>query len=477
MVLVYRETAMDFTQLQGFFGSILSRDVFRQLLLNSDFRSPNLWINFALTLAFAFIVYFLARRIAHSPAIQNLRWPSFRALIEQLLPPIFMLIASMVAMTSSQILGFNTIWLRLMALVANWMLLTRAFIWLLQMALPAHNHWLTKITRTLNIILWAYFLFRLSGYDQNLINALESVQFAIGSHKFNLLTIILAILSLTFFAIMMIWFTRTVNHKVMSLTGLDMNLRIMLSKIATILITFLAVVIALPTLGIDLGVLSVLTGALGVGLGFGLQKIASNYVSGFIILADHSVRPGDRLVVDNFTGHVTKITSRFVVLRSSTGQEALIPNETFITSTVINESYSSKYVYQTLDIQVAYHTDVPKALGILKDAACLQERVDTADSPPVAFLTNFGENGIDLRLGFWVKDPENGYAGLFSAILITVWRRFNEENIEFPYPQREIRILNEEGKPTLVSLQKAAALVQEDTKTDENHLDEHNELR
>lgn len=183
MVLVYRETAMDFTQLQGFFGSILSRDVFRQLLLNSDFRSPNLWINFALTLAFAFIVYFLARRIAHSPAIQNLRWPSFRALIEQLLPPIFMLIASMVAMTSSQILGFNTIWLRLMALVANWMLLTRAFIWLLQMALPAHNHWLTKITRTLNIILWAYFLFRLSGYDQNLINALESVQFAIGSHK------------------------------------------------------------------------------------------------------------------------------------------------------------------------------------------------------------------------------------------------------------------------------------------------------
>ena len=227
-------------------------------------------------------------------------------------------------------------------------------------------------------------------------------------------------------------------------------------------------------MGIDLTVLSVFGGALGVGIGFGLQKVASNYISGFIILGDRSIRPGDRLTVDNFTGYVTKITSRFVVLKSVAGGEALIPNETFITSTVINESYTAKSLWQSIDVQVAYHTDLTLAMKIMEEAAKAQERIQT-DPAPKAFLISFGDNGVNLRVGFWVKDPENGFVGLFSAILLDVWKRFNESDIEFPFPQREIRILNEERAPDNVAILRAGMEVKKDTRSDQNFEAEHDD--
>ena len=466
-MILYGLVTMDFSQLEGFFNSILSREVFRQLLLNSDIRSSGLWLGLGLMLAFMLVVYLITRHIARLPSIQNLPWQPLRLLTQQLLQPIVMLMTSMVAMTSWQLMGLGTVWLRLMALIAYWMLFTRVFIWLLQMALPPHSTLFTRIKHILNLILWGYFLLRLSGYDAVISKALESIQFNFGSFKLNMLMIVLAIFWLTIFGIIMMWLNRTATHKVMGITSLDPNLRMMLSKIVTGLIVFLSVIIALPTIGINLSALSVLSGALGVGFGFGLQKIASNYISGFIILADKSVRIGDRLTVNNFTGHVTKITSRFVVLRNHTGQEALIPNETFVTSPVINESYTDTKVFQLLDVQVAYATDVPRALTILTEAAAAQERVDTEESPPGAFLVGFGENGIDLRVGFWVKDPEKGYMGLFSDIFLTIWQRFNEENIDFPFPQREIRFAPSENNLNHQALLQAMQAVQNNTAINE----------
>ena len=168
--------------------------------------------------------------------------------------------------------------------------------------------------------------------------------------------------------------------------------------------------------------------------------------------------------MNSFTGYVTQMTARFVVLRSAAGEEALIPNETFVTSTVINESYSTKALYKTLDVEVAYHTDLTLALQILKDAAAAQERV-SKEPEPAAYLINFGDNGIQLGVGFWVNDPENGFTKLFSLILLTIWRRFNEENIEFPYPQREVRILPSESAPSDLALRKAKIHEQTDTRS------------
>ena len=242
----------------------------------------------------------------------------------------------------------------------------------------------------------------------------------------------------------------------------------MLSNIVRVVLVVLSVLIALPLVGIDLTVLSVFGGALGVGIGFGLQKVASNYISGFLILGDRSIRPGDRLTVNNFTGYVTKITSRFVVLRSPAGPEALIPNETFITDMVINESYTAKALHQNLNIQVSYDSDIARAMEIMIEAASHQERIDTGENPPKAYLIGFGSDGIDLRLGFWVKDPENGFLGLFSAILLEIWQRFNEEGISFPFPQREVRILNEAPiLPDQAKLSAAAKQAAADTRSHE----------
>ncbi|MBP8875351.1 MAG: mechanosensitive ion channel, partial [Neisseria sp.] len=306
----------------------------------------------------------------------------------------------------------------------------------------------------------------ISGIDDVVINMLKSVQLPIGSITLNLYTILTGLVWVAVIMVFALWLSRTINSRLMNSNRLDMNLRIVLSKVVTTVLVTLAVLIALPLVGINLTVLSVFSGALGVGIGFGLQKVASNYISGFIILGDRSIRPGDRLTVNDFTGYVTKITSRFVVLRSAGGSEALIPNETFVTSTVINESYTGKSLWQNLNIQVAYHTDLTQAMRILEEAAAAQERVET-DPAPKAFLVEFADNGVNLRVGFWVRDPENGFLGLFSAILLDIWARFNENGIEFPFPQREIRILNDAPEPSDAAMLHAGLKARSSTRSDE----------
>jgi len=189
--------------------------------------------------------------------------------------------------------------------------------------------------------------------------------------------------------------------------------------------------------GIDLTVLSVFGGALGVGLGFGLQKIASNYISGFIILMDRSVSPGNLVTIDNHTGKLSKMTARYVVVRSLGGVEAIIPNDTLITSTVVNQSYTDTRVRQSMAVQVSYDCDLDFVLQLLVEIAQKNPRVLT-DPKPRAFVLKFADNGIDLELGFWVNDPEDGTKGLLSDLHLEIWRTFGKHHIEIPYPQRVI---------------------------------------
>jgi small-conductance mechanosensitive channel len=206
----------------------------------------------------------------------------------------------------------------------------------------------------------------------------------------------------------------------------------------------LAVLIGLPMVGIDLTTLSVFGGALGVGLGFGLQKIASNYVSGFILLLDNSIRIGNVISVGNDRGEVTRITTRYTVLKSGTGVESLVPNELLVGSVVQNESYSDPRVRIALQVQVSYDSDLERAMAIMVAAATAQARVLPAPAPGV-LLMNFADSGINLELGFWVADPEKGTGQLRSDINLAIWREFRQSGIAIPFPQREIRILKEAG--------------------------------
>ncbi|CAG0972939.1 partial Mechanosensitive channel MscK, partial [Rhodocyclaceae bacterium] len=201
-----------------------------------------------------------------------------------------------------------------------------------------------------------------------------------------------------------------------------------------------AVLIGLPLVGIDLTMLSVFGGALGVGLGFGLQKIAANYVSGFIILLDRSIRIGDTISVGTDRGQVTQITTRYTVLKSLSGVEAIVPNEVLVSSVVDNESYTDPKMRVALPVQVAYGTDLERAMAILVAAAAAQPRV-LADPEPKAFVIAFADSGINLEVGFWIGDPQNGTGQVRSDINLAVWKAFKAEGIEIPFPQREVRIL------------------------------------
>lgn len=446
------EQEQDITEkLSETLSNLFARDEFAATLLGRSFTQTIGWIELAVVVGLAILAWFAANFINQNK-VAKVKFPWIRHLLRRAMLPFMLLLfgsAGLVGWWAT--VGADAVWLRLMVFAANWMLAIRLILGGLHFLLP--EKWFSaKVESVSSMVLWGCFVLWVSGIDDLLIAWLRGIQFSMGKSTLNLYTLLTGLLWVGLMMMLMMSLARWINGKLMQTSRLDMNLRIVLSKITQAALMILSILIALPLVGIDLTVLSVFGGALGVGLGFGLQKIASNYVSGFIILADRSIRPNDRLTVNGFTGYVTEITSRFVVLRSASGQEALIPNETFVTSTVINESYTGKALYQSLDVQVAYHTDLTKAMRIMQDAAAEQDRVE---QEPKAFLTNFGENGIDLRLGFWVKDPENGFAGLQSAILLTIWQRFNEEGIDFPFPQREVRILPDEQNPSDLALLKA----------------------
>jgi len=204
----------------------------------------------------------------------------------------------------------------------------------------------------------------------------------------------------------------------------------------------LAVLVALPAVGIDLTVLSVFGGALGVGIGFGLQKVASNYVSGFIILLDRSVRIGDLVTVDNKYGQVSQINTRYTLLRSLDGTESIVPNETLITQTVVNHSLSRPNVRVALPVQVSYETDLEQAEALMLEAAHSTSRVvfDDPDNLPRVFLKEFADNGVLLELAVWISDPSEGQNNLRSDINWAIWRRFKAAGIKIPFPQRVVHM-------------------------------------
>ena len=451
--------------LVDFFTHLFARERFASHLLERSFNQPLGWIELGTCIALMVLTYWLSGYLIGRRAQKPTKWAALSHIGRRVLWPLMLLAVAVAALFTWTALGFNGVWLQLLVMAARWMIIIRLLLAVVHAALP-NNKITDMLESTLSGVLWVSFVLWISGIDDVVINMLKSVQLPIGSITLNLYTILTGLVWVAVIMVFALWLSRTINSRLMSSSRLDMNLRIVLSKVVTTVLVTLAVLIALPLVGINLTVLSVFSGALGVGIGFGLQKVASNYISGFIILGDRSIRPGDRLTVNNFTGYVTKITSRFVVLRSAGGSEALIPNETFVTSTVINESYTGKSLWQNLNIQVAYHTDLTQAMRILEETAAAQERVET-DPAPKAFLVEFADNGVNLRLGFWVRDPENGFLGLFSAILLDIWARFNEAGIEFPFPQREIRILNDTPEPSDAAMLHADLKARSSTRSDE----------
>jgi small-conductance mechanosensitive channel len=246
------------------------------------------------------------------------------------------------------------------------------------------------------------------------------------------LLIVQGILAFTVSMLIALWLASSLEVRIMDANALDINQRVILSKISRTVLILVGVLIALPLVGVDITVLSVFGGALGVGLGLGLQKIASNYISGFIILLDHSLHIGDIVTVDDRKGEVTSLTTRYVVLKSDDGTEALIPNDTFITSTVISQNFSDPRLRLILPFQISYTSSVEVAMGIMLDAAKKRQQILTNPEPAV-FLKEFAPGGINLELIVWVENPEGGALRLRSGLNIEIWSEFQKHSIEIPF--------------------------------------------
>ena len=301
--------------------------------------------------------------------------------------------------------------------------------------------WLRHFERGFATLIWSIVALHITGLLPEVQSVMRAISLPLGPQHLNLLQLVNGIGTVLITVLLALWVSGVIESRLSAADGLDTNLRLVFGRLAKSLLIVVAVLISLPLVGIDLTTLSVFGGALGVGLGFGLQKIASNYVSGFIILLDRSIRIGNVISVGADRGEVTRITTRYTVLRSLGGVESLVPNELLVGSVVQNESYSDRLVRAAVTVQVAYDADLERAMALMVEAAGTQERV-LGEPEPRVLLTAFADSGINLELGFWVADPENGTGQLRSDISLAIWRGFKAAGISIPFPQREVRILN-----------------------------------
>jgi small-conductance mechanosensitive channel len=319
------------------------------------------------------------------------------------------------------------------------LLLVRVFFYLLRHVF-ARGSIVRTFERTIAVLVWGALVLHISGLLPEVIDYLDEITFHFGKQKFSLWLVLQGLFWVVITLLAALWLSGAIEARLMRADSLHSSLRVVFARLTKSLLVVLAVLVVLPLVGIDLTVLSVFGGAIGVGLGFGLQKIASNYVSGFIILLDRSIRIGDLITADNFYGEVKNITTRYVVVRALDGREAIIPNEMLIATTVQNHSYSNRQIRLAIQVQVAYKCDPERAMQLMEAVAGKHQRV-LAEPPPKAFLTRFADSGIELELGVWIGDPEIGMLNIRSELNLAIWRAFQEAGIEIPYPQREVRVL------------------------------------
>jgi small-conductance mechanosensitive channel len=307
----------------------------------------------------------------------------------------------------------------------------------------APSGWLAASERVIATLVWGAFALHLTGLAAPLIDLLQSVKLPLGKVTIDLWMVLNGVVTIFATLLVALWIAGLFERRLAKAASLDSNLRVVFARLAKALLALVAVLFSLSLVGIDITTLSVFGGALGVGLGFGLQKIASNYVSGFIILLDRSIRIGNVIALDAHTsGVVTQITTRYTVVRTAAGTEVIVPNEYLVGNIVQNQSLTDTRVRLATTVQVAYETDLPRAMALLQEIAAVHARV-LAEPAPAALVKDFADSGITLELGFWIGDPEEGTGNVRSDVNLGIWQSFREHGIEIPFPQRQVRLLGE----------------------------------
>ena len=304
------------------------------------------------------------------------------------------------------------------------------------------------LERTISWLAWGTVVLWVTGVLPLLLHELDQIRWKVGGSMLSVRTLIEGALTAGAVLIVALWVSAALEARLLkSATGSDLSLRKVISNTVRALLMFVGLLLALSSVGIDLTALSVLGGAVGVGIGFGLQKLASNYVSGFVILAERSLRIGDMVLVDGFEGRIVDIKARYTVIRALNGRESIVPNEFLIINRVENFTLLDTKMAQTTLVSVAYDSDVALVQRLLIEACTSQERV-LKDPAPNAFLSKFGADGLEFTVSYWIGDPENGQLALRSTINMLILAALREHRIEIPHSQRVMQMLSPSSKAT-----------------------------
>lgn len=388
-------------------------------------------------IAFLLIAWVLTGALAKfltrlsEPLLEKAKWMSVaRSILLTLIRPIAGLILLKIGHGVAEAIGWNTALLVIASsLLTAWIVIRFA-------SNLIRNPTLSRAFASLAWVLAALNIF---GLLEPLAGKLKSFNIGLGETSLNAYSVITGVAAAIFFLWLASMLGRAAESQLRRSRGLEPSLQVLFSKIARFVLVIAAILLALSTAGIDLTAFAVFSGALGVGLGFGLQKVVSNFVSGIILLLDRSVKPGDVIELGDTYGWINKLAARYTSVVTRDGTEFLIPNEDMITQQVINWSHSDRNVRRRIPVQVSYGSDVKLAMKLMVQAADNIDRI-LKNPAPVCLMRGFGSDGVDLELRMWIDDPYNGLSNVASKVNVEIWDLFNEHGIEFPFPQRDLHI-------------------------------------
>ncbi|MCM2312266.1 MAG: mechanosensitive ion channel [Steroidobacteraceae bacterium] len=325
------------------------------------------------------------------------------------------------------------------------LLLIRVVVYIVRISLGARSRikgWGTPIS----IILWAFLSLHLLGWGETVIGVLDGMGITLGKTRISVWSVAKLLVTVSVFVLVAMWLSRWLERHVLKLDALPSTMRIGIAKFTQAFLVGLSVLVGLNAAGLDLTTLNVLTGAIGIGLGFGLQSIAANFVSGFVLLMDRSIKPGDVISFTGMPGTATEgfgwveeLRGRYVVVRDRDGVSTLVPNQNLINNPVVNWSYSDPRVRLKLPVRVSYQSDPELAMQLMLQSTAGHPRVIT-NPGPVARLMSFGDHGIELELRFWIPDPQEGVNNVRSDVNRAIWRLFRQHGIVIPVAQREVKL-------------------------------------
>ncbi|MBI5137503.1 MAG: mechanosensitive ion channel [Nitrospirae bacterium] len=296
-----------------------------------------------------------------------------------------------------------------------------------------------SLARTVAMTAWAVAALGITGLLGHVIRGMDAIAITLGSTRISMWMVVSGTGALVLFLGVALVLSNLVERRIEASTELSPSFRVLFAKLVRIVLLVAALLIGLNAVGVDLTALTVFSGAVGLGLGFGLQKVISNFISGIILLADRSIKPGDVIVVGDTYGWVQSLSTRYVSLVTRDGKEHLIPNETLITERVENWSHSNNYVRLRIPVGISYRNDLRLAMRLMTEAAAESPRV-LPEPPPNCLLTAFGNSSVDLELRVWIDNPADGVGGVKSDVLLRVWDKFHQGGIEIPYPQVDVHL-------------------------------------